>query len=166
MASVASVTTTALLDLLTAETSGVTARLWARLRESDKNIGELVTPRIIEGNVAAETFDKAQGGKYPQIVVFCERVKNAMAEKFNRFSGTADLVVEVRHSQDRIEELEQRTQLFTEAVLSVLEDSRGEWAQGVYYTGEYEVKFEQVKHGGRNLLQTARVKVPVTVRIN
>jgi hypothetical protein len=165
VASVGSVTTRALVDLLTAE-SGVTSRVVERLRASNQPVAELVEPRVVEGYVAAELFDRSQGGKYPQIVVYCERVRNTMTEKFNRFSGTVEMVVEVRHSQDRIEGLEQRTQMFSEAVAEVLENARGAWGEGIYYTGEYEIKFEQVKHGGRNFLQVARVKAPVEVKFN
>ncbi len=165
MASIASVATRALLNLLTAE-SGVTGRVAERLRESNQPVAEMVAPRIVEGYVAAEMFERSQGGKYPQVVVYCERVRNLMTEKFNRFSGIVDLVVEIRQSQDRIEELEPRTMLYSEAVTEVLDHSRGEWGEGIYYTGEYELRFEPVKHGGRNFLQVARVKAPVQVRIN
>ena len=165
MTSIASVTTRALMDLLTAN-PGVAGRVAERLRESNQPVTELAAPRVVEGYAAAELMDRAQGGPYPQISVYCERVRNSLREKFNRFSGTVDLVVEVRHSQDRLEELQPRTQMFSEAVVAVLDDARGDWAEGIYYTGEYEIKFEPVRHGGRNFLQVARVRVPVEARVN
>ena len=165
MASVVSMTTRAVMDLLTAD-PGVAGNLAAMWKDANQPVAELVAPRVVAGFAAAGVFDLAQGGKYPQVIVYCEKVRNAMTEKFNHFSGTVDMVLEVRHSQDRLEGLEERTQMYCEAVIATLDDARGDWSNGVYFTGEYEVKFEPAKHGGRNFVQVARVKVPVTVRIN
>jgi hypothetical protein len=42
-------------------------------------------------------------------------------------------------------------------VVAVLDANRGNWGEGMFFTGGYEVKFEPVQHGGRNFLQIARV---------
>ena len=46
--------------------------------------------------------------------------------------------------------------LYVDAVTQVLDANRGSWGQGVFFTGGYEVKFEPVQHGGRNLLQVGQ----------
>ena len=95
--------------------------------------------------------------KYPVVHVYCDRIQNLLVEKFRRFSGKVRTVAEIRVSQDRIEGLEEQTRLYVDAITQVLDQNRGSWDQGMFYTGGYEVKFEPVQHGGRNLLQIAKV---------
>src|SRR5579884_603724 len=56
--------------------------------------------QVISGNVPAELAEKTVGAQYPLIRVFCERVTNALKEKFRNFSGQAELVTEALVSQD------------------------------------------------------------------
>jgi hypothetical protein len=164
MTFVASITTDALSGLLSSPT-GVASRLLGRLPEPGSQMPAFPPPEIVVGNIALDLWERALGGRFPQIVVYCVRVENLLVEKFRTFSGAAHLVIEVRNSQDRLEGLESRTHIYSEAVLEVLEDARGEWRTGVYYCGKYEVKFEPVRHGGKNFVQVAKIMVPVEVHI-
>ena len=67
------------------------------------------------------------------------------------------MVAEVRVSQDRIEDMESNLQFYADAIMQVLDNHRGDWGDGVFYGGGYEVAFAAVKHGGRNFIQTAKV---------
>src|SRR6185295_10905373 len=112
---------------------------------------------VIQQNAPAALMEKSSAVKYPVVLVYCDRVQNLLTEKFRRFSGKARAVAEVRASQDRIEGLEERVRLYVDAVTQVLDANRGDWGQGMFFTGGYEVKFDPVQHGGRNILQTAKV---------
>jgi hypothetical protein len=89
--------------------------------------------------------------------VYSDRVQNLLIEKFRNFSGKVRTVAEVRASQDRIEGLEEGLRLYVDAVTQLLDANRGDWGQGMFFTGGYEVKFDPVQHGGRNVLQVAKV---------
>ena len=80
--------------------------------------------------------------------------------------GEAHLVVEVRLSQDRLDDLETRMQLYVDAVTRVLDEHRGDWGNGIFYCGGYEVDYGPVKHGGRNFLQTAKINLTVEISTN
>lgn len=164
MSHVATAATAAMTELLTGQ-KGIDYRLAQRLLDAGGPLSELVSPLVRGGQVSVEMSDKAQGAKYPQVFVYCDRIQNLLREKFRVFSGTVQVAVEVRHSQDRLEGLQERAQLYTEAILEVLEDCRGEWRQGFCYGGKYEVKFEPVRHGGKNFVQSVRITVPVEVNI-
>lgn len=164
MSQIATVTTRALSSLLAGQ-KGVAYRVADRLIAAEGSLAELTTPLIRAGNIAVDLTDKAHGAKYPQMFVYVDRIQNTLREKFRTFSGTVQLAVEIRHSQDRLEGLQDRAQLYTEAVLDVLEDCRGEWGEGLCYGGKYEIKFEPVRHGGKNFVQSVRVIVPVDVNI-
>jgi hypothetical protein len=89
--------------------------------------------------------------------VYCTKVVNELREKFRTFSGDAQMTVEVRVSQDRLDQIETNLQAYTDAVTQVLDNSRGDWGDGMFFDGEYDVTFGGVKHGGRNFLQIAKI---------
>ena len=103
---------------------------------------------------------------YPAVNVYCERLVNALTEKSRSFSGSAQMIVEVRHSHDRLEGLQDALELYTDAVTETLSASRGDWGNGMFYAGGYEVSFAAVKHGGRNFIQTAKIALEIGVSIN
>lgn len=121
--------------------------------------------QIISQNVPAEVIEKSAGTKYPAFHIYCEKLQNTLREKFRQFSGTATLSVDVRVTHDRLEGLDQRLQWYVDALTDVLDANRGDWDNGLFYTGGYTVTFQPVKHGGKNFLQTAKVSFDVQVSV-
>lgn len=121
--------------------------------------------QIISQNVPAEVIEKSVGTKYPAFHIYCEKLQNTLREKFRQFSGTATLSVDVRVTHDRLEGLDQRLQWYVDALTDVLDANRGDWDNGLFYTGGYTVTFQPVKHGGKNFLQTAKVSFDVQVSV-
>src|SRR5260370_38636230 len=113
--------------------------------------------QIVSQNVAPELSDRTTASKYPLIYVYCGKIVNQLREKFRTFSGNAQMVVDVRVSQDRIGDMESHLQFYADAIMQVLDNHGGDWVDGVFYGGGYEVTFAAVKHGGRNFIQTAKV---------
>jgi hypothetical protein len=136
----------------------------AELAQAEAETLPQIDPQLIfEHNVAAEVAERALELKYPMVSVFCEKVVNDLRQKFRTFSGKVALVAEVRASQDRLEGLERAAQLYADALAQVLERSRGDWGNGMYYAGGYTIDFTPVKRGGRGFLQAARVRFEVDV---
>jgi hypothetical protein len=71
--------------------------------------------------------------------------------------------VEVRHSQDRLDGLQDALELYVDSVTQVLDGERGDWGNGLFYAGGYDVSLGAVKHGGRNFLQTAKILFQIDV---
>ncbi|MGC8760202.1 MAG: hypothetical protein ACP5UT_11685 [Bryobacteraceae bacterium] len=117
--------------------------------------------RILKGGT--ETVERASGARYPEVRVYCERIRSSPSEKLRRFSGEVRAVAEVRVSQDRLEGITERLQYYFDAVRDVLERRSGCIGPGLYLSGEYEVQVEPVKKGGSYFLQTARVLCTVLV---
>ncbi len=122
--------------------------------------------QIFDRFLSPEIADKVGGTKYPAIYLFCERVTNSQVEKFRTFSGTADLVLEIRVSHDHVDQLQSNLQHYVDAVTDVLDRNRGTWGPGTYYTGGYEVTFQAVKRGGKCYLQTAKISVRIHLSID
>ena len=91
----------------------------------------------------------------------CRKARASRCQDLAIPSGKVRTVAEVRMSQDRIEGLEDQTRLYVDAVTQVLDQNRGTWDLGLFFTGGYEVRFEPVQYGGRNFLQIARVTFEV-----
>lgn len=129
------------------------------------SLAEIGMSQLISQNVATELIERSATTKYPALFLYCDRVTNLLTEKFRTFSGKVRMVVEVRVSQDRLEGLERQVQLYVDAVTNVLDGHRGDWGEGMFYPGGYEVQFGAIKHGGRNLLQVAKVVFEVHMSV-
>ena len=76
------------------------------------------------------------------------------------------MAVELRHPQDRLDGLQDTLELYTDALTQVLNGGRGDWGDGMFYGGAYEVSFGPVKKGGKNYLQVAKIAFEIGVSRN
>lgn len=126
----------------------------------------LNAPQIRAQNAAVDLVERSTVTQYPSIQVHCEKIVNDLEEKFQTFSGSVHMAIEIRHSQDGLEGLEAAVELYTDAVMRTLDMNRGDWGDGMYYAGGYQVVFSPVKHGGRNFVQLAKVTFQIGAGIN
>jgi hypothetical protein len=123
-----------------------------------------ITPQqILAQNVSPEIVEQSNSPKYPVFQVYCERLTNSHQERFRVFSGEVSVAVEARVSHDRLDGLEDELHGCVDAVTQALDENGGDWGDGVFYTGGYAVTYNQVKHGGRNFLQSAKVTFTVAL---
>jgi len=138
----------------------------ADLAEFTSPGGPLSATQVRSQNVAADLAERSGTVRYPVMQVYCEKIVNSMAEKFRTFSGTVEMAVELRHSSDRLEGLQDGLEAAADAVTQILDASRGDWGDGMYYSGGYQVAFGAVKRGGKNFLQVAKVTFEIGASIN
>lgn len=162
MAGLLGTLTSALVRRLGSSTDGISVRA-AAITQGDPELQLLGVKTILAQNVSVDISDKAGHAHYPALLVYCDKVSNSLKEKFRRFSGKAHMVVEVRHSQDRLESIDANLQMYVDAVCAMLDDSRGDWGDGAVYTGGYDVSYDPVSRGGKNYLQRAKVGFDVEV---
>ena len=162
MLSIASAATQKLAGILAAS-NGLPAAVEALTAQQSLALPQVAPQQIIAQNVGAEIAEKSVATKYPVIYVYCSKLVNDLREKFRTFSGDAQMLVEARVSQDRLDGLESNLHVYVDAISSVLDGNRGEWGDGFFYGGGYEVTFSKVKHGGRNFLQTAEISFALEV---
>jgi len=112
-------------------------------------------------NAPADLADQNRSVVYPAAYLYAARMENLQRQKFTGFSGPVQLVAEVRCSGERFEGLERELCSYVEAVTGALAANTGSWGEGLSYGGDFTVKFEPVKVGGRNFLHSARVEVAV-----
>jgi hypothetical protein len=136
----------------------------AALAQSDRTAASLwQVSQVRAQNAAADLVERSSGTQYPAANVYCEKLVNKLTEKFRRFSGTAQMAIEIRHSQDRLDGLQDRLELYTDAAAQTLDASRGDWGDGMFFAGAYEVSYGAVKHGGKNFVQPAKITFEIEV---
>jgi hypothetical protein len=142
---------------------GVNAGL-AALSYADRSLAPLLEAGQIRAqNVAADMAERAGGLRYPILNVYCEKIVNRLTEKFRAFSGSVHMAIEIRHSQDRLEQLQDKLEIYADTICQALSALRGDWGDGAFFGGEYEASFGQVKHGGKNYTQTAAIRFEIKV---
>ena len=156
MAQTGSIAVSRVIQLLKSNT-GLPYSIQAIAQSTNTELPPIQCENIHGINVAMEVAERSAGVKYPAAYVFCDRVKNTLKEKFRTFSGQVRTNIEIRVSHDRLEGVERQLQLYMDAVTEVLDNNRGDWGNGSFFGGGYEINYGQVKHGGKNFIQTARV---------
>lgn len=162
MAGLGGTLTATVLSMLQSTTAGVNVRVGA-LEQADSSIQVPGIRTITALNASVDISEKTGRVYYPALLVYCDKLSNTLREKFRTFSGEAHTVVEVRHSQDVLDGLDSNIQTYVDAVCALLDDSRGDWGSGLFYSGGYEVSYEPVARGGSNFLQRAKVGFDVEV---
>ena len=127
---------------------------------------EITLKQVFLHNVAQELVERSVDLHYPTLHLYCEKVSNTLREKFRTFSGSAQIALEVRVSHDRLDGLDQKLQVYVDAVTRILDQNRGDWGSGMFYTGGYEAIFEAVKRGGKNFIQTGKIRFEVLVSVD
>jgi len=119
-------------------------------------------PVAIVSQVPQPIEEKQQKVAYPQCRVYCDQIRNDGKVKFRQFSGTYRVVVEVTHSQDRLDGLTDKLQATMDAVSDVFDRRSGNLGSGMVLQPGYQAEIDAVKPGGLHYLQTARVKCLVS----
>jgi hypothetical protein len=133
------------------------------ITQGDATLAPVSVKSVLAQNVSVELSDHTGHTQYPSILVYCDKLSNAMTEKFREFSGHARMNAEVRHSEDRLDRVQMNLQTTVDAVCALLADSRGDWGNGAFYVGGYDVTYEPVVRGGKNFLQRAKVSFELEV---
>ena len=156
---------TRLLHLLETP-AGLSENLAAVAQLRGLTLAPIEANQIFRENVAQKLVERAVDMKYPTLLLYCDKVTNDLKEKFRTFSGKAHMAIEVRMSQDRIEGVSDLLQIYVDTVTRILDQNRGDWGNGMFYTGGYQAVFGQMEHGGRNFIQTGKITFEVAVSID
>jgi len=162
MAWVGSTVASQIVTLLSAP-QGINAAIATLALVENATSSTLGQSQIVAQNASIEISERTANVTYPTICVYCEKIVNQLKEKFREFSGKAVMAIEVRVSQDRLDGIEQQLEMYVDAVTQVLDQSRGDWGEGMYYAGTYEAALGPVKRGGQNFIQVGKVTFDVGV---
>ena len=134
--------------------------------KQDLLLAPVTKENIVTLNVAPDVEEKTKTVGYPRILVYCENIRNLRLEKFRTFAGKVSLTIEVRVSQDRLDDLNTRVLMYVDAITDVLDSVSGDWGGGFFFGGCYEASMGPTRHGGRNFIQSAKVSIEIDVSVD
>jgi len=156
-----SIVQTALEKLVATLTGGVGLKQsFAELGQPSK-YDELSVVLLTPAKVATAEFEKAGRYKYPVVLAYCVKVTNGLKERFQRFSGTIDAVLEIQVSADRADQLAEALYELADVMGDTIGRCRGPLGDGYYLPGSYEIRFDAPKPGGLHFVQAAQIYVPI-----
>lgn len=161
-ARIGSAAATKVIERINAPT-GMNAGLAALTAGEGSVAGPVAAAQVRAQNVAADLAEHSAAVRYPLVHVYCEKIVNDLSEKFRSFSGRAQMAIELRHSQDNLNGLQCAVELYADSITQTLDAARGDWGDGMYYTGGYEVALGAVKQGGRKFIQSAKITFQIGV---
>lgn len=131
----------------------------------------VTVPLITAGQIVLSSTVPAMGDKdlqltYPRICLYTARVKNTQVEKFRSLSGTVSVVAEVWASGDLLSDTDQWIHFYVEALTGILRQNIGDWGDGLFFSGMYEVQLEAPKAGGLGYVESAAVTCVLNVSRN
>ena len=130
------------------------------------SIPPLAPGQIVLSSASPDVGDKDVQLTYPRICLYSAGLKNTQAEKFRSLSGSVTVVAEVWSSANLVNETDQWIHFYVEAMTSVLRGQIGDWGNGIFFSGMYEVQFQPPKSGGLGYVQSAKVTLIFNVSQN
>jgi hypothetical protein len=132
--------------------------------------GQIVPPisssQIVITSITPDMADKNAQLTYPRVCVYCTQVKNTYQQKFRSFSGPIALVAEVWSSANLLAVTETALHYYVGALTSILQANQGDWNDGFYFSGLYDVQLQTAKVGGFGFVESARITSVLEVDIN
>jgi hypothetical protein len=111
MLSIAGRATSKLQDLLTSA-NGLNASLAVIAQSESVTVPPISPASVFTDNVSSDLAEKSVEPKYTAIYIYCDKMANLLTEKFRSFSGTIEMTIDVRISQDRLAGIDQASQLY------------------------------------------------------
>jgi len=122
--------------------------------------------QILLSSAPPDIADKDLQFTYPRVCIYCGVVKNTQAEKFRSFSGTVAVSSDIWASGDFITQIDEWIHYYVEALTTILRTNLGNWGDGFFFSGRYEVKLQPPKAGGLGFVEMATVTCNLDVGIN
>ncbi len=148
------------------QSNGLQSALAGLETEAKISLPPIATAQIVVSSAAQDIADKNVQLTYPRISLYSEKIKNLQTEKFRTFSGTVSVVAEVWSSANLVQQNDLWLQYYVEAVTSLLRQRIGDWGDGLFFSGMYEVQFQPSKAGGFGFVQSAKVSCNFNVSRN
>lgn len=126
----------------------------------------ITSTAVVLSSASAEIADKDFQLTYPRICLYSTAVKNTQIEKFRSLSGIVSVTAELWASANLLQDTDQWIHFYVEAMTDILRQSIGDWGDGIFFSGMYDVQFQPPKVGGFGYVESAKVTCNVNVSRN
>lgn len=121
--------------------------------------------QVVLSSASPDLADQNIQLSYPRVCLYCAGIQNTQVEKFRSFSGTVAVVAEVWASANLLTQVDQWIHFYVEALSEVLWANIGDWGDGFFFAGKYDVQFQPPKVGGLGFVESAKVTSSLNVSL-
>lgn len=137
------------------------------ISSSTNTIVPLITPaQVVLSSTAPDMADEDLQLTYPRICLYSIALKNTLIEKFRSLSGTLSVMAEVWASGNLVSETDEWIHYYVEALTNILRQNIGDWGDGIFFSGIYEVQLQAPKVGGIGYVESAKISCVLNVSRN
>jgi hypothetical protein len=129
-------------------------------------VPSISSAQVVMSSVSADLGDMNLQLAYPRICIYSSAVKNTQIEKFRSFSGSVTITAEVFASGNLISDIDQWIHFYVEGVTQILRQNIGDWGDGMFFPGTYDVQLQATKTGGLGFVESAKVSCIINVSLN
>jgi hypothetical protein len=133
---------------------------------SNLTVPSIGATQIVLSSATAEMADKDLQLTYPRISVYSTGLKNMQVEKFRSLSGTLSVTAELWASANLLQDTDQWIHFYVEGMTDILRQNIGDWGDGIFFSGVYDVSFQAPKVGGLGYFGSAKVSCNFNVSRN
>jgi hypothetical protein len=126
----------------------------------------ILAPQVIVSSAPPQIGDPDLQLTYPRVSFYVSSLKNTRIEKFRSLSGSMTLVADIWASGNLLTQVDQWLHYYVEAVTMLLRQNSGDWGDGIFFDGSYDLQFQLPAAGGLGFVQNARVTCGLHVSRN
>ncbi|MFL6417305.1 MAG: hypothetical protein ACJ74Y_16735 [Bryobacteraceae bacterium] len=149
-------------DLLTSD-SALAQELTNLALSNGTNIPSVDSEHVIMSSVVNDLGDTDSRLGYPRVCLYSSGLKNSQHEKFCSVSGVLSATADIWTSANLLEDTDRWIHYYVEAVSVLLRKNSGDWGDGIFFSGVYDVQFQSPRTGGLGFIQLARLKFDLMV---
>jgi hypothetical protein len=122
------------------------------------NIPNIDSAHVVLSSAASEVGDTDSRVGFPRICLYSSGFKNSQFEKFCELSGVLSAAADIWTSANLVDDTDKWIHYYVEAVTTLLRRSSGDWGDGIFFPGVYDVQFQPPKSGGLGFVQVAKLR--------
>jgi hypothetical protein len=133
--------------------------------QNGQTLPPISNTQIVITSISPDMADKNAQLSYPRVCVFCAQVKNTHQQKFCSFSGSVAVAAEIWSSANLLAATETTLHYYAEGVAAILQANQGDWGDGFFFSGLYDIQLHQPKAGGFGFVSSAKIICVLDVNI-
>jgi hypothetical protein len=148
-------------DLLTSNSA--LGQELANLTNPVSSVPTIDPAQVVLSSAANDVGDTDSRLGYPRVCLYSSGFKNSHLEKFCSTSGVVSGNADIWTSANLVDDTDRWIHYYVEAVSALLRKSAGDWGDGIFFPGVYDVQFQPPKAGGMGFVQLAKLRFDLIV---
>ena len=154
------------LSALLTVSNALEQQITAVATASSSTVPMITAAQVVLSSASSELADMNIQLTYPRVCIYTTGMKNTQVEKFRSFSGQVSLIAEIWASGKLATEADEWIHFYVESVAEILQSNIGDWGDGMFYGGTFDVLFQPPKAGGLGFVESAKLMLSLNVSAN